>query len=843
MKEHCLENQTSKKEQIIIKPEQRNQPVFRIREDKEQGIFTAEFAIDLAGVTRGEYNRNNFNDNQSALALADKERYRSYILSGLSTSHALSFIYTVGTDNNGKQIFSWRVGGHYEGNSADEATSNIYQLWQNVNVILSATENDYHFSPVTDVTLLDEVVLKEGWIGTINPVGLTLNTTKHVPVGFLSDMRGERQTRIVIPFHVESSVIRNFDSVLIGSSGCQSSVRLELSISPFTLNEEEKSILAEAMNSLGKGHVSQFKNEAGIKKGTEDDEKTVRKTEDNLELWIRNPSGLRISCNAISTSPIPLSYLSMIGNEIFKGAPVEIQMGKFNGIIDDELPTDNNCEKGALLDLHDCINASYGLPMVFPSVKALTDAGTKRVFSQSLVETSESGIVLGRVSTGGQSRNICFSPGDRSKHAFIIGGTGTGKSTLLYQMIKQDIENGEGVILIDPHGDLYDQILHSIPQDRINDVVLINPCDYDYSVGINFLECKGLHRSVQLNFLANQMISIFDKLYDLRLTGGPMFEQYLRNALFLLTESNFSGASLMEVPLLFEDRAFRSFLKKQCTNPIVVNFWSRQAEEAGGDAALQNMAPYICSKLNQFTTNALLRPIIGQTRTTVDFRRAMDSGKIILVNLSKGLLGQLDAMLLGGLLIGKIFSAAMGRVEIPPEKRRMVYIYIDEFQNFVSDNSISLMLSESRKFGISLNLSNQHLAQLNGDAQKHQTLDSVMGNVGNFLLFRTGSPRDAEIMEAYVKPYLSDSDLQALPDYHVAARLLSSNTPGRPIIFKTLPATDSKDVATVQSIIELSRRRYSVRTAKVEEDILYRRTNYEEFSSAVSNQKIKEANA
>lgn len=808
-------------------PEFPNQPVFRIRENREQGMFTAEFAIDLAGVTRGENKKAKYHDNQYELSLAAQERYRGTILAGLSSSHALRFVYTVGTDDDGTLNFKWRVGGYYEGVSADETIWNIYQLWQNANVILSVTEKDYHFSPVSDAALLDENVIEEGWVATIKPVGLTLNTEKHVPMGFLRDVKKDRQTRIIIPSHVENSSIRNFDSILIGASGCQSPVRLELSISPFALNDEEKNILADALNAVGKGYASQFKNEAEIKKETEDD-KAMKKIEDNLELWVRNPAGLKISCMAVSASPIPLSYLSMIGNEIFRGTPVAIQTAKFRSN-DDALPAVSNSENGPLLDLHDCINSSCGIPVAFPSVKALTDAGAKRVFSQSPGETSKSGIVLGHVSSGRQSKNICFSHRDRSKHAYIIGATGAGKSTLLYNMIKQDIDKGEGVTLIDPHGDLYNQVLHSIPQYRINDVVLINPCDFDYSVGMNFLECTGGHRSVQLNFLANQMIRIFDKLYDLRQTGGPIFETYLRNSLFLLTESHYSGATLMDVPLLFEDRTFRTFLKEQCINPLIVSFWTRQAETAGGEASLSNVAPYITSKLNQFTTNGLLRPIIGQTKSTIDFRQAMDTRKIVLINLSKGLLGELDAMLLGGLILGKIFSSAMGRVAIRPEQRKPMYLYIDEFQNFVTDSSISFMLSEARKFCISLNLANQTLAQLNTDAQNNHTMDAVLGNVGSMLIFRLG-PKDAETMEAYVRPDFSDSDLQALPDYHVAARLLNNNAPGRPFVFKTLPVFKAADAVSVKSIVEMSRSKYSVTTAKVEKDIIYKRNNYKEFT-------------
>jgi Helicase HerA, central domain len=334
-----------------------------------------------------------------------------------------------------------------------------------------------------------------------------------------------------------------------------------------------------------------------------------------------------------------------------------------------------------------------------------------RVLNLPAVSLKNEGILIGHAVSSSVRAEVNFARADRSRHAYIIGATGTGKSTLLFNMLRQDIENGEGVCLIDPHGDLHAQILNVVPRRRKDDVVIIDPCDFKHAVGINFLECSDSYKPIQMNFIVNEMIKIFDRLYDLRTTGGPMFEQYMRNALLLVMDSDYPGATLMDIPAIFEDKDYRKFLLDRCYSRIVKSFWTKQAERAGGEAALENMSPYICSKLNQFTTNALLRPIIGQSKSTINFREAMDKGKIILVNLSKGLLGELDAQLLGMLIIGKIFSAAMGRVTMRPEKRKPLFLTIDEFQNFTTD-SVAHLLSEARKFGIYLTLANQNLAQL-----------------------------------------------------------------------------------------------------------------------------------
>jgi hypothetical protein len=241
------------------------------------------------------------------------------------------------------------------------------------------------------------------------------------------------------------------------------------------------------------------------------------------------------------------------------------------------------------------------------------------------------------------------------------------------------------------------------------------------------------------------------------------------------------------------------------------------------------MGPYITSKLNQFTTNALLRPIIGQPKSTINFREAMDKGKIVLVNLSKGLLGQLDCQLLGMLIMGKIFSSAMARITMKPENRKPLFLYIDEFQNFTTD-SIAYLLSEARKFGIHLTLANQNLAQLNSGNGKQNILDSVLGNVGSMIILRLGAI-DSEKMAVYTRPELDSQDLQELPDFTAAARILSNNAPTRPFVFKTVPMTETGRSAHVADIVANSRRKYTRFTEDVEKAISERREKFAEIEA------------
>ena len=304
-------------------------------------------------------------------------------------------------------------------------------------------------------------------------------------------------------------------------------------------------------------------------------------------------------------------------------------------------------------------------------------------------------------------------------------------------MILQDTLAGRGVGLIDPHGDLYDQLLEALPLKRAKDVVLFNPGHLDTAPGINPLECSGPNRTQQVNFAINEFLKTFERMYNMRECGGPMFEMYFRNAMLLLLESDLEDVTLTEFSLVFEDGDYRKFLKSRCKNPLVVGFWNNQAEKAKGDAALENMAAYISSKINAFTCNALIRPIIGQSKSTVDVRQVLDNRGILLVKLPKGILGELDTQLLGSFLLSKVFTTAMSRAGMKPVCRNPFHLYVDEFQNFTND-TVAHMLSESRKYGLYLTLANQNLSQLQANAGRQNILDAVLGNVGNLISFRIG---------------------------------------------------------------------------------------------------------
>ncbi|MEK7102770.1 MAG: type IV secretion system DNA-binding domain-containing protein [Patescibacteria group bacterium] len=428
------------------------------------------------------------------------------------------------------------------------------------------------------------------------------------------------------------------------------------------------------------------------------------------------------------------------------------------------------------------------------------------------------GVLLGENLYRGNVTPVYIRADDRRRHMYVIGMTGSGKTTLMQNMIVQDIRNGQGCCFIDPHGEAIDHILSTIPPERADDVVLFDPADYDRPKGLNLLEFDPRFPE-QKTFVINEFIMILDKLYDLRSTGGPMFEQYLRNALLLIMEDPESGSTLMEVSKVLADEQFRKYKLSKCKNPVVSDFWIKEAQKAGGEAALANMVPYITSKLNQFVANDIMRPIIGQQKSAFDIRDLMDNKKILLVKLSKGKLGDLNAYLLGLIVVSKITMAALSRGEIPEADRHDFYLYIDEFQNFITD-SIAVILSEARKYRLCLTMGHQYIAQLTPKAGDTKVRDAVFGNVGTIVNFRVGVD-DAELIAKQMAPVFNQFDVINIERTNAYVRLLINGTAARPFNMRTL-APVSGNTAVAQAIAQLSRLKYGRDRAIVEREILDR---------------------
>ena len=439
--------------------------------------------------------------------------------------------------------------------------------------------------------------------------------------------------------------------------------------------------------------------------------------------------------------------------------------------------------------------------------------------SQPPSNLPQTGLLLGRSEYRGHNFEIRIKPADRRRHMYIIGKSGSGKTELMKAMVQQDILEGRGVCVIDPHGDFADDALAFVPKERADDVIFFDPADNARPMGLNMLEYDPAFPE-QKTFVINEMLKIFDKLYDLKSTGGPMFEQYMRNAMILLMDHPESGSTLMEISRVLADEDFRAFKISKCKTQATIDFWTKEAQKAGGEASLANMVPYITSKLTPFVTNDYLRPIIGQQKSAFNVREVMDSQKILLLKLSKGKIGDLNAYLIGMVLVGKILMAALARGDMASEDRKDFYLYIDEFQNFLTD-SISAILSEARKYGLDLIIAHQFIGQLSGKGGDNTIRDSIFGNVGSMFVNRVGV-EDAEFLSKEFTPVFTEYDLVNVEAFTFNAKILIDNQASRPFNFAPLfaqrPAT--KDLANM--VRELSRYKYGRKKELVEAEILER---------------------
>lgn len=430
------------------------------------------------------------------------------------------------------------------------------------------------------------------------------------------------------------------------------------------------------------------------------------------------------------------------------------------------------------------------------------------------------GILLGQSEYRGHNYQIRMKQPDRRRHMYVIGKSGSGKSVYQASLIKQDIEAGHGVCVIDPHGDLCDEVLEYVPKERADDVIFFDPADYSRPMGLNMLEFDETQPQ-QKTFVINEMLKIFDKLYDLKSTGGPMFELYMRNAILLLMEDVASGSTLMEIPKVLADEEYRNFKLSKCKSQDVKDFWQKEATKAGGEASLANMVPYITSKLTPFIYNDYMRPIIGQQKSAFNLRDVMDGRKILLLKLSKGKIGDLNAYLIGMVLVGKILMAALARGDMEASERKDFYLYIDEFQNFLTD-SISAILSEARKYGLNLIIAHQFIGQLEGKGGDTVIRDAIFGNVGTMVAFRIGV-EDAEFLSKEFAPVFTDYDLVNVEAFTCNIKMLIDNTASRPFNMKPVMPPRPKDKELARMIKELSRYKFGRKRELVEAEIQERR--------------------
>ncbi|MGC9968884.1 MAG: CxxC-x17-CxxC domain-containing protein [Minisyncoccia bacterium] len=418
-------------------------------------------------------------------------------------------------------------------------------------------------------------------------------------------------------------------------------------------------------------------------------------------------------------------------------------------------------------------------------------------------------IYFARTDFRNQDRLFGIKRTDRRQHMYMIGKTGTGKSALLNNLIVQDIANGEGLCVVDPHGELVEGIMKKIPEERMKDVIYFNPADPDFHIGFNVLE---LPDPKYKHLVASGLMGIFTKIWAG--VWSPRMEYILNNCVLALLDT--PGSTLLGIPRLLTDKDYRQKVIANITDPVVKAFWIHEFEAWQDKFRNEAIAP-IQNKVGQFLSTSLIRNIVGQSKSTIDIFDVMNEGKIFLVNVSKGRIGEDNSALLGAMLITKIQLSAMERVRIPEDERVDFYLYVDEFQNFATD-SFAGILSEARKYRLDLILAHQYVGQLVTD-NSTKIRDAIFGNVGTMIVFRVGAG-DAEFLENEFLPEFVIQDIVNLPNYRIYLKLMVDGVTARPFSAMTLPPLNVETSAMVESeIIKISQKRYSRPREVVEEEI------------------------
>ncbi|HXK52518.1 ATP-binding protein [Candidatus Nomurabacteria bacterium] len=449
----------------------------------------------------------------------------------------------------------------------------------------------------------------------------------------------------------------------------------------------------------------------------------------------------------------------------------------------------------------------FHLPSASSDLPSISWVYSRKSEPPSVLPTEDCTYIGDTVYRGKKVRFGLSNGDDRLRHMYLIGKSGTGKSTLMEAMVLQDIIRGEGVCLLDPHGETIDKVLDRIPDHRIEDVVVVDPSDTEMPVGINLLE---LSHPDQKNLMASGLVSAIRHHFDY--SWGPRLEYLLNYSLLTLLEV--PGTSMLGVTRLLEDVNYQKYILHNVKDPVIQAFWDKEYKEMRGNAKLvtEAIAP-IQNKVNRFLSSSTIRNILVQRRSTIDIWDIMNSGKILLINLSKGKIGEDNANLLGALLVSRIQFYALQRANITYDKRKPFYLYVDEFQNFAT-GSFESILSESRKYKLGLYLTHQYTAQLPEDLQK-----AVFGNVGTIAAFSLGAP-DARILQSEFAPYFDSEDIISLERFNIYIKLMIDGMTSLPFSAKILLPWEEEGLipktGNREKILELSRRKYGVPRDRVE---------------------------
>lgn len=697
--------------------------------------------------------------------------------------------------------------------SASEPTdARVDELCDDLLDLLSAPPVRWSFEPVTDVDQLAAV------LDPLTPAQLAEVARREEPcmptrwvggIGFGKDpsvRTADRPLWSMWTLGPASQDLRRLGSVLLAQ---EAPVCIRVSLTPSAISPDERS----GIEALSMSVADEVPGEG-----------LLRASWHTVESLLYMRPLFDVRCVVASPEPLSPSMLSALGHAYSEppahGAPEPVLRGGFA-----VLRGDHEVDREILLDAYSTLSCGNPVPSLAPRglerirrllgpweaanifrIPATDEDGfpglkTLRIpdLEVPLVDLAKSGQVAGHV-VGNPRQQVLIDPEERFRHLYVSGQTGTGKSTLLLNLALQDIQAGAGVAVLDPHGDLVEALLGRIPPDRADDVVLVDPADPVAVTGVNLLEGES---PIQREYVVSELARMFYSLFDPNRTGiiGPRYESWLRQAALLLLANPDEPSSFLDISTVFVDPAVRKHLVDGITDPILAEFWRGEMAQTS-DYHKSEVLGWFRSKFEVFRTSALVRNVVGQAQSTVSFSDVIANQRILLVNLSKGLLGDYNSALIGHIVFSRLWSAALERAAVPARQRRDFFIYIDEFQNMTTD-SLPAVLSEARKFRVGLTLANQFFSQV-----PELTREAIMGNVGSRITFRLG-PKDAEPFAHWLGPDVLAHDLTGLPNHLAVGALSNQGVPIDPFPFRTEPSIGHWNEAVAEKMRDRSREQWA----------------------------------
>lgn len=520
-----------------------------------------------------------------------------------------------------------------------------------------------------------------------------------------------------------------------------------------------------------------------------------------IRQWLQHPSGFAVDCVVRSAEHLGDAAQKTVVSDVF-GKRAFHRVRSFVESMPQEL---------ASPEFAWAVARDQGIPALLPAQSVLLQLAIPRHYAAPLVTPPITGALLGSTVCGPRSNSVSLPFASRSRHVAVFGATGSGKSSLFTQMMAADIADPErrcGVGLIDPHGGLYQRVLEMVPAERRDDVILVDTSDPLCTACLNPLE--GMKDDpTHANFVVSELMSLIDLLFEGKSTSGPMTRSNLRNLLFLSSCIPQRHSTILDAVRVLEDTDYADYLLSKCQDRNVKEYWEKFKKTRSSDSGYAEWGPYMMARLSPFVSSPIMKRLVNRPDSTIDLPQAMREKRIVLFNLNKGVLNDVECQVLGSLILSKFFAAALGRANVPEAQRPPFHLYVDEFATFANDSTPRLF-SEARKFGLCLNVALQSLSQLENRWGRSNVAASVLANCASKFIMRLG-PADVSTLEPYFSPQFDAAAMTSLPDFHAVACMTDNNRPIPPFVLKADVATPNPTKhASVKDIEQRSRQRYCV---------------------------------